>query len=270
MNKLEIYLSLKNEDKKQLLESLYIDEMKSDVEIGEILGTYSNKIRRDRLRLGIPTRTLADAQKLALKKGRAKHPTQGRERTDEEKKKIGESVSAKWAKIDDKERQRRVEIGKESWNSKTEDEKKELLQKAVKSIRESSKSGSILEKFLLHGLISAGYKVYFHKEHFVKNERLQVDLLLPELNIAIEVDGPSHQKPVWGEINFERNQKSDKQKTGLLIGQGITLIRVKQLGNISEVKKRRYLSELLETIDKIKRNELSKEIIIGDINGKTV
>ena len=267
MNKLEIYSSLNDTDKKTLLESLYVTEKKSDVEIAEIIGTYQNKIRRDRLKLGIPTRTPAEAQKLALTQGRAKHPTKGRQRTDEEKKKIGEAVSAEWSKIDDKERERRVQIGKESWNSKSDDEKQQILQKAVKAIRESSKSGSNLEKYLLNALISAGYKVQFHKEHIVKNERLQIDLMLPEFNIAIEVDGPSHQKPVWGEENFQRNQRSDKQKTGLIIGQGLVLVRVKQAGNLSEVKKRNYLNELLSTIDKIKSgNKKEKEIIIGDIN----
>lgn len=266
MNKYKIYSSLSPENKKQLLESLYIGEMKSDVEIGEIIGTYSNKIRRDRLKLGIPTRTPTEAQKLALSKGRAKHPTEGKVRTEEEKRKIGEAISESWANIDDEERQRRSEIGKKSWEDKSEDDKKETLQRAVKAIRETSKTGSNLEKFLLSGLISAGYKVQFHKEHFVRNERLQVDLLLPEFNIAIEVDGPSHQKPVWGEVNFQRNQKADKQKTGLLIGQGLTLVRVKQSGNLSNVKKRRYLKELLETIEKIKNSASSKEIIIGDTN----
>ena len=72
MNKFEIYSSLSDENKKKLLIGLYINELKSDSEIGEIIGTYSNKIRRDRLRLGIPTRSAADAQRLALKSGRAK------------------------------------------------------------------------------------------------------------------------------------------------------------------------------------------------------
>lgn len=269
MNKSEIYSNLSLQDKKTLLISLYVDEQKSDKEIADIIGTYSNKIRRDRIKLEIPTRTAGEAQKIALDKGRAKHPTKGRERTKEEKRKIGESVSLEWSKINNEEYKRRVNIGKESWNKKTDNEKEAFLQKAVKSIRETAKTGSALEKFLLNGLISAGYKVQFHIEHAVKNEKLQIDLLLPALNIAIEVDGPSHQKPVWGQENFQRNQKSDKQKTGLLIGQGLTLVRVKQQGNLSEVKKRKYLDELLSTIDKIGNGIKQKEIIIGDLNGKT-
>ena len=69
------------------------------------------------------------------------------------------------------------------------------------------------------------------------------------------------------DFNFERNKKSDKQKTGLLIGQGLTLVRVKQCGNLSEVRKRKYLSELLETIEQIKSGKISREVTIGDING---
>jgi len=268
MSKLEI--SSLDKDK---LENLYVVEKKSDVEIAEMVGTYSNKIRRLRHKLGIPTRPPNEAQSLALTSGRAKHPTLGRKRTEDEKTRIGESVSEGWASIDDKERQRRSEIGKQSWDQKTQEEKELFLQKASESIRTSSKEGSTLEKFLLKGLLKAGYKVDFHKERLVRNERLQIDIVLPEHSIAIEVDGPSHIRPVWGQENFERNQRSDKQKTGLLLGLGFILIRVLQDGHLSNVRKNKFLAELLETIKSVVDKTTSEKYImigdIGDINGKS-
>jgi very-short-patch-repair endonuclease len=260
MNKLEI--SSLNKD---VLEQLYVKELKSDVEIAEIIGTYSNKIRRLRHKLGIPTRTPTEAQQLALKIGRAKHPTLGKKRTDGEKKIIGEKVSAKWAKIDDVERQRRSDIGKQSWENKTQDEKELFLRKASESIRKSSKEGSALEKFLLAGLIKDGYKVDYHKERLIPNGKLQIDMILPEYNIAIEVDGPSHIRPVWGQENFERNKRSDEQKTGLLLGLGFTLIRLRQNGCLSNVRKNKFLAELLQTVKAaVDKTTQERYIIIGD------
>ena len=260
MNKLEI-TSLS----KEKLEELYIVQLKSDVEIAEMIGTYSNKIRRLRHKLGIPTRAASEAQSLALKSGRAKHPTLGKKRTNEEKQKIGQGVSDEWAKINDVERQRRSELGRQAWDNKTEEEKELFLRKASECIRKSSKEGSALEKFLLEGLIKNGYRVDFHKERLISNEKLQIDMILPEHNIAIEVDGPSHIRPVWGQENFERNKRSDEQKNGLLLGMGFTLIRLRQDGTLSNVRKNKFLNELLNTVKSVVDKQITERyIIIGD------
>ena len=84
-------------------------------------------------------------------------------------------------------------------------------------MRNSSRVGSKLEHFLLFELGKRNIKVEFHKEHWLQNHNLQVDLYLPEYSAAIEVDGPSHFKPVWGQDNLNRNIKSDQQKTGLIL-----------------------------------------------------
>jgi very-short-patch-repair endonuclease len=118
-------------------------------------------------------------------------------------------------------------------------------------------------------LLKNGYKVEFHKERLVRNERLQIDMILPEHNIAIEIDGPSHIRPVWGEENFERNKRSDDQKTGLLLGLGFTLIRLLQDSTLSNVRKNAYLNELLKVVESVvDKTETSKYIKIGDVNGK--
>ena len=46
----------------------------------------------------------------------------------------------------------------------------------------------------------------------MRNNRLEIDLYVTDLQTAIEVDGPSHFEPVWGEENLIKNQRSDKQK----------------------------------------------------------
>ena len=56
-------------------------------------------------------------------------------------------------------------------------------------------------------VFTKGFKVEFHKEHWLQNHRLQLDLFIPDLRTVVEVDGPSHFKPVWGMENLIKNQK---------------------------------------------------------------
>ena len=92
---------------------------------------------------------------------------------------------------------------------------------------------------------------------------MHIDLFLPELNIAVEVDGPSHFLPVWGEEALKRNQEYDSKKTGLLIGKGINLIRIKQQKDFSKSRAKIIFSRLMEAIADI-RNEGKNYIEIGD------
>ena len=82
-------------------------------------------------------------------------------------------------------------------------------------------------------------------------------------NIAIEVDGPSHFAPVWGEQSLQRNIEYDKKKTGLILGKGYKLIRIKQQKDFSKSRASVVcdkLSKALNNIDTIK----TKVIEIGD------
>lgn len=109
-----------------------------------------------------------------------------------------------------------------------------MLVKANKAVRLASKNGSKLEKFLLNALLDEGFEVEFHKEQALANTKLQIDLFLPTINTSIEVDGPSHFKPVWGQDVLNRNINYDNKKTGLMIGKGMVVIRVKQTKDFSQ------------------------------------
>jgi very-short-patch-repair endonuclease len=87
----------------------------------------------------------------------------------------------------------------------------------------------------------------------VPNERLEVDLFLPNLKTAIEIDGPSHFFPIWGEEHLARNLRSDSQKTGLLITRGFAILRVKHLAKHISTKHMRDLSNrIIEELEQIK------------------
>ena len=111
-----------------------------------------------------------------------------------------------------KERQRRSELSKKQWAEMPEYEKANLRKLAAEAVRKASKEGSKIEKFIYEGLTKLGYEVIFHKRGLIANDKLEVDLFLPTMNIAIEIDGPAHFLPIWGEESLNRHIRADAQK----------------------------------------------------------
>jgi very-short-patch-repair endonuclease len=264
------YNSLDDAGKKELLIELYQKQKKSFADIASMYSTYSNRVRRDAKKYKINIRDKSEAQKNALSRGVTKHPTKGRKRTNEEKLKIGGGIIEYWDGLSDEEIQKRKEKAKINWEKMSEDEKKNITRLANTAVRKSSKTGSKLEHFIFNALIAAGYKVNFHQEQILSNTKLQLDIFLPTLNIAIEVDGPSHFSPVWGADALARNKKYDEKKTGLILGKGLVLIRIKQTKDFSPTRAKNIVDILIDNIKIISNKfpDINNRIIeIGDNNG---
>lgn len=223
-------------EKKDILSKMYLIEKKSLGQIGDILNIYPNKLRRDAKKFGITLRDKSQAQKNALNEGTHKHPTKGQKRTPQTKQKIGKSVMKSWSSLSEEELEERRNNAKSQWDNLDENKRLEIIQLANKAVRKSSKEGSKLEKALLQCLLTDGHAVDFHKEQILSNSKLQLDLFLPKLNIAIEVDGPSHFDSIWGDVALAKNTKYDHKKEGLLAGKGIKLIRIKQEKDYSDTR----------------------------------
>ena len=88
----------------------------------------------------------------------------------------------------------------------------------------------------------------------MQNQNLQVDLYLPQYSAAIEVDGPSHFKPVWGQDNLDKNIKADQQKTGLILQSNLVMIRIKQNQSLTQRYMRNTLKKLLTLLNNIKQH----------------
>lgn len=246
------YETLSDSDKISLLKEEYCSKNRSFPDIASDYGTYANKLRRDAIKFKIPVRDRSEAQKNALASGRHKHPTKGTIRSAETKQKIGASVLTFWEDMSEAELEVRKKKFKEQWEKLSDEDKKAMQQAANEAVRLASKNGSKLEKFIFTGLVEAGYKVEFHKEESLVNTRLQIDLFLPELKTAIEIDGPSHFLPVWGEQTLKRNKTYDSKKEGLLLGKGLALIRVKQTKDFSNARALMVLEKVKEQLEKIK------------------
>lgn len=267
-NMASTYGEMSAEEKEEFIKEAYLEEKMSWKAIAELCGTYPQKIRRDAIRLGIKSRSKSSAQKLALESGRHPHPTKDKERTEEEKFKISESMHKVWKDMDEDERERRREISKEIWNNKSPEEIREIREAAGKAVRKAAKEGSALEMYLFEHLLKKGYKVDFHKEHFLIRDRQQIDIFLPAMNVAIEVDGPSHFNPIWGDEVLAKNKERDRMKTGLILQKGLCIIRIRQRKALSQKYKRDILNRLFEELEKISQKfpeEGRRNIIIDEV-----
>jgi very-short-patch-repair endonuclease len=230
------------------------NEGKSPQELAEKYGTYSNKIRRI-LKKYVELRGRSEANKIAIESGRKEHPTKGKKLTEAHKTKISEAAANNWANISEEKYENYVLGCKERWNNMSSDEKQKLNDLAHDAIRLSAKEGSKLERFVVEQLKQLGTSVVTHKTGLIPNDKLEVDIYLPDIATCLEIDGPSHFFPIWGQEHLNKQIKADVQKAGLLLSAGFVLVRIKCLSNhLSEKTKRELIASLIPILTNIKNN----------------
>jgi very-short-patch-repair endonuclease len=252
----------------------YFKEFKSIATIAKEHSTYPNDIRRMLLKGGFSLRDKSQAQKMSLATGQHEHPTKGKERSDEVKLKISKGLAANWDNISDDEKARRANISKENWHNMSVSEREAFRTAASKAILKAAKEGSKIEKIILTYLTDKGFRPLFHHEMMLPNERMQIDIFLPEMATAIEIDGPTHFMPIWGEDKLQKQISADNEKNGLLLSAGFSIVRVKY--NVSKVTLK-YQSELEEALTTVleelsarqkKDGKLAPELILLDVSPK--
>jgi very-short-patch-repair endonuclease len=250
------YQDLTDNKKKQLIIKEHIQNQKSILQIAKENETYPNKILRDAKKYGLKTRNKSEAQKIALKTGIAKHPTKNQMRKEEEKRKIGNSVSRAWSKISKSEKERRKNLAKKNWNKRSQKQIRNMKEKSIQGILKAAKYGSKLEKYIRDKLINDEFEFEYHVKHIVSNEDMHIDILLKDPIIAIEIDGPMHYKQVWDDEILHKNKERDKKKNGLLLNEGISVIRIKSgKKNFSFSHGDKVYQELLKQIKKINKDK---------------
>jgi very-short-patch-repair endonuclease len=239
--------------------SMYRDQSKSTYEIAEHFKTYPNKIRRILIKHGVDIKDKSAAQKNAIKNGKATIPTQGKARSKEEKLKISKSLQKRWQNMTEEEYKKHVDRAKKRWSNMSKAEKLKMSELAIKAIQKAGKDGSKLEKFLREEISRHGYTVQAHKKNLIPNENLEIDMYFPELKAIIEVDGPSHFLPIWGEEKLRKQIKADSHKTGLILSKGFAIIRVKSLhDSVSLHSKEELKNKLINILDNFSKHFPSK------------
>lgn len=216
----------------------------SSLDLAKKYDTYQNKIIRTLKKHGIKPRSKSEAQKLALELGKSEHPTAGRTMAPESREKQSESQAQRWKKMSKNERESFRKGAKKRWEAKSDSEKQAMLSKAGLALQKASKEGSKAELFLCKALHDLGYVVQQHNTSLIPGN-YELDIFLPELKTVIEIDGPQHFLPIFGQEALDKHIKFDTIKNGLIIKEGFRLIRVKYLVKHSSQKTNRQLLELV-------------------------
>jgi very-short-patch-repair endonuclease len=232
----------------------YVRQGESTHAIAGALGTYANMVCRALAAHGIALRDKAQAQRLAIASGRHSHPTRGRRHSQATKDKIGEAVSRSW---EGGGRAGRAEQARLRWLAMADEDREHLRLLAVEGLRRAAGEGSRLERYLAAGLRARGYRV----EVRAFAAGWMVDVLLPRRKVAVQVDGPGHHLPVWGQARLARVVREDAACTAGLVAAGYAVVRVKNLvRNLSEVQERRLLTKLLSVLQSGHESVLEMEV----------
>ena len=242
---------------KQIIQ-MYNEDNLSTYEIAKQLDTYPNKIRRILKKHGVSLKTRSQAQKNALEAGRSSHPTEGKKRSKQERIKISKGLMCFWEDMSDQERERRSQQAKRMWENMSASHKEEMRSKGIEAIRIAAVEGSKLEKFFYKSISEAGYRVEMHKM-INPVEKLEIDLFIPDLKTIIEVDGPSHFLPIWGQDKLDKQINADLRKSGSLLNMGFVVIRVKSMGQESVAKREQMIETVISILDKIKKNRPNRK-----------
>lgn len=235
------------------LKHMYEMEQKSIKQIAEELGTYPNKIRRVLIKSNVKIRDRGESTSVAIKSGRKKHPTEGKKRDETTKIKISESRAKKWEELTSEELERIKISCKQRWDDIPDSKKVAMRKSASLAVRETAKSGSQLEKYLHKALIEQGYGCFHHKK-ITENQNLEVDLLIPAIRLAIEVDGPSHYLPIWGDEALEKAISADQEKNGLLTLAKYSVLRLRcAKKSMSDKIKRDSLSIVMNVVHEVEK-----------------
>lgn len=211
-------------------------------DIEKMTGVDHNKMWRYLKKMGIPPRNKSEAQKKVIEE-KGIHPTKGKTLSQETKDKIGESVSK------NTDPQKRRKAGKRGWSKMSPKARRVLCKNAAKKKREAIDKGTKLERYLLVELTMLGYEVTWHCHVPNLPEAMHVDLWLKP-SICIEIDGPTHYLPIYGEEKLDKVKASDAKKNGVLLAAGYRLIRIRHLAKtVTEVYKRKILKQVKEALD---------------------
>ena len=151
----------------------------------------------------------------------------GRPRSQEEKIKIGKTVSTKWKASSDERKELHSKRAKDNWEKLTAEEKADFRSKSAKAVRATRSYGSKLERYILGKLRKDGWKIHFHTNHFLPTGKLEMDIFVEDIKTLVEIDGISHYEPIHGQDSLDRAKYNDNLKNAMATQNGYNVIRVR-------------------------------------------
>ena len=98
-------------------------------------------------------------------------------------------------------------------------------------------------------------------ENMIGQETYHVDILIRELNIVVEVDGPAHYKEIWSVEKLKKTQEKDRRKTNLIKASGYTLIRAIADKKFSKSYAKELSEKVYQSCVKVKNGDYKKKVI---------
>lgn len=237
----------------QDVRQLYLKEGLSMRKVAATLKVPLATLSRFMKKHGIDARSKAQAQKNYLKDH--DHQMSGRKHTDETKKKISSSLGEFWDSLSDEEREEvKRKIGsawQRKWAAMSEQERKLMMESLSSKAKEVQGQGSRLERFIAEELRRRGYVVEERSTNYTAGKDFEVDLALPKEMIAIEVDGPTHFLPIYGEEHLAQQQERDDRKDDMINSSGYSVLRVRDNnGPLSQLR----IDKIEQAIEEIRED----------------
>jgi very-short-patch-repair endonuclease len=205
----------------------YVEKKRSTSEIAQEVGCFPEQIRRALRRFNIPVRSRIQASHNFYDNG-GENARKGYQFSEKEKETA--SISAKEYWLSNASKEARAKIAEKSqayWDTVSDDEKQAIIERLHRACREAAANGSKAQRMI--------EKILKDKYHYVTMlgvvqiagiGDLEVDIALPGVGIAIEVDGITHFRDVYSDDRYERAMEADKRKNDILTRAGWSVVRI--------------------------------------------
>lgn len=218
-------------------------EGKSVRQIATELKTYPLRIRREILKHGLTPPDPSEAMKRAYKTGSKIKRTD--KLSKETKLKIANTAKENWTE-DRKEEASKIQ--KEIFSKRSAESVDNMHKSARIALLKTTKTGSKLEKALMHHLSFLG-QINWHENIIIGDEILETDLMIPGKKIAIEIDGITHYEPIYGEERLDRIQRNDRLKNEIYFRGGYRVIRIKNVGKNGIAKINSIITQIKDFLE---------------------
>lgn len=207
-----------------LIYELHLNKKMSIRTIAKQLNTYPLKICRFCNKHQIPIMTASESLKGGYENGTLTNPRKGVTLSEVEKLNIAEAQHKAWESLTDEERVNRGKTQQEAFSKRTD--KETFSKKGSQAVRKAASEGSKLEKFLIELFKEKGIDFIHHYKGMFGNSNLEADFFIPEYNVVLEVDGPSHFLDVFGVYSFAKQVEADQKKNALVLDMGASMLRI--------------------------------------------
>lgn len=234
------------------LEEEFVNKQRSTSDIAKELGLFPMQVRRACKKMGFALRDKSAAQSLNLQHNG--HPLEGTTRSEAEKEKISMGIQSHWESLSAADREtKKEEVSqriKNSWAAKDDDDKKETIKKLNTNKNKASREGSKLERMIIAELEKHGIHAESRATHYVSEEKFEIDIAIYKEGLAIEVDGPTHWDPIYGEENLAKVKEKDGRKDLMLNGLNWKVLRlVDKSNNPTRAVTRRATAIILDILE---------------------